>query len=251
MSSPCVIISIHDVAPATLEKSRAMVHELCAAGASNLSLLVVPDYHHLGSVSRHAESVAWIKERESAGDEIVLHGLYHLRPKKTQTTLIDNLITSHYTAGEGEFYDPSAEEAVQWITQGEEILAEAGFSPCGFIAPAWLCNQATQDVLKARGYTYTTLLNGIIHFSGPTPFTKTQSCVWSVRAGWRRICSVLWNRTLFRQLQNNPVLRIGLHPPDFDHPLIKNQILDLIRRSVTSRKCMTYKKFISNGPNIS
>jgi hypothetical protein len=61
---------------------------------------------------------------------------------------------------------------------------------------------------------------------------QSQSLVYSVRSGWRRVSSLAWNRSLFRRLTTNPLLRLGIHPPDIDHRAIWKQIAEIVKNVV-------------------
>ncbi|MDX2227893.1 MAG: polysaccharide deacetylase family protein [Verrucomicrobiae bacterium] len=239
-----LIVSLHDVAAPTLSKIGPMLAALEQWGVDRTSLLVVPDYHGRGEIYADPFTRDWIRTAAANGHETVLHGLVHLRVPRGNEGLTSTLITQSYTAGEGEFYDATEKEAADWIGQGEEIFQLAGISARGFIAPAWLCSQATRAVLRQRGYRYTVLLKGVLDLQ-TGHFERSQSCVWSTRTDWRRKCSVVWNRLLFSFLQRKDprILRVSLHPNDFDDPPIKAQIAEIIRQSLQTRVPTTYGEF--------
>jgi hypothetical protein len=75
--------------------------------------------------------------------------------------------------------------------------------------------------------------------------------VYSVRAGWRRAVSRVWNPYLFGRLAENPLLRVSLHPPDIEHPAVWRQAMGLVRRSVDGgREPQTYLAWVKarGGP---
>ena len=74
---------------------------------------------------------------------------------------------------------------------------------------------------------------------------RSRSQVWSVRAGWRRACSLAWNSLLFEKTLAAPLARIGIHPPDWDHPRIREQILRLTGNALAGREPMTYEGWLS------
>ena len=69
--------------------------------------------------------------------------------------------------------------------------------------------------------------------------------VYSVRSGWRRSASLLWNSSLYRRLESNPLLRISIHPPDLDHAKIWRQITGYVALALESRAPMTYWEWVS------
>ena len=72
----------------------------------------------------------------------------------------------------------------------------------------------------------------------------SQSMVYSSRTAGRRALSLVWNAWLFLRLRSNPLLRIGIHPPDFDHKKIWRQIRCCIRRALEDREAMTYEQWL-------
>jgi hypothetical protein len=72
-----------------------------------------------------------------------------------------------------------------------------------------------------------------------------QSLVYSVHSHWRRAVSRGWNATLFRFLKRKPLLRISIHPPDYSHPAVWKQIIDVIGAAAPSRMTTTYQDWIA------
>src|SRR5262249_53097778 len=149
-----------------------------------------------------------------------------------------------YTASEGEFYDIDRAQAAELVARGNAELGEAGLDPRGFIAPAWLLSDEAEDTLRELGCEYTTRLRSISDLRCGARH-ESQSLCWSVRAAWRRAMSLAWNAALFRWLENSPLLRVAIHPPDIDHPAIWRQIRGLIARAMKSRTATTYLDWIT------
>src|SRR6266852_5043047 len=111
-----LVVSIHDVAPSTQAIANKIISELSQRGIRVCSLLVVPDYHHQGAAMKDRQFVSWLRDLESAGHEIVIHGYFHERPRGQDETLRAKFLTRFYTNDEGEFYDLGYEEAFRRIT---------------------------------------------------------------------------------------------------------------------------------------
>lgn len=243
-SSPALVVSIHDVSPLTMFATQRILEDLKQIGCLATSLLVIPDHHKRGRISSDSAFVDWLCNRVSDGHEAVLHGYVHLREKKDADGLAKKIITQSYTAGEGEFFDLSESEARSRLADGLAEFQLCGLFPVGFIAPAWLLGKEAEVAVRALGFDYTTristvsdLKTGNIHFA--------RSLVWSVRAQWRRICSLAWNRLLAISLRNAPLMRIGIHPPDWDHPAIRSQILNVTSAALAGRRPMTYQQWLA------
>jgi hypothetical protein len=244
MSRDSLVVSIHDVAPA----NRKLVDELIAAlthrGVRACSLLVVPDYHHQGLATKDRQFVSWLRELESVGNEIVIHGYFHERPRRVNETVSDKFLTRFYTADEGEFYDLGYGEALRRITTARDEFRANGLKPRGFVAPAWLLSAEAQRAARDAEFEYTTRLQTVHDLrSGERFFAR--SIVYSVRRAWRRGASRAWNAALFRLLKRSPLLRISVHLPDYSHRAIWRQVVNFIDATTGSRTATTYKDWIA------
>src|SRR5215469_3429446 len=239
-----VVVSLHDVAPSSQQITSTIISELSAHGVRVCSVLVVPDYHHEGSLARHRGFVTWLRALEADGHEIVIHGYFHERPPRTKETLRDKFFTRFYTRHEGEFYDLSYEEALQRITTARDEFRALGLKPRGFIAPAWLLGNEAQRAVRDAQLEYTTRLRTICDLRSEFTF-PARTLVYSVHNYWRRALSCSWNAALFRLMRTKPLLRISIHPPDYSQPTIWKQILGFIAATKSARSATTYQDWIA------
>jgi hypothetical protein len=239
-----LIVSVHDVAPATRAAAEEIVAQLSHHRVPVCSLLVVPNYHHRGSSTEDRGFVRWLQDLEAEGHEIVIHGYFHERPRRNGENLRERFFTRSYTNDEGEFYDLDYDEALHRITRARDEFARAGLTPRGFIAPAWLLGSAAERAAAEAEMEYTTRLTGIRDLRYGDNFLA-RTLVYSVRSGWRRVASMVWNGALARQLAGAPLARVSIHPPDRNHPEIWQQILRLTDRLVENRTATTYRDWIA------
>jgi hypothetical protein len=239
-----LVVSVHDVAPATRPRVEKMLKALTRLGVSRASLLVVPDYHRAGRSLGDSVFVSWLQGLQTLGHEIVIHGFYHQRARRELESARQKLVTRVYTADEGEFYDLDYEGALRLLREAQNEFSARGIHPVGFIAPAWLLGAEAQRAVMAAGFRYTTTLRGVRDLVSGGEFLS-QSLVYSVRSDWRCAVSLFWNRTLFRHLMRNPLLRLSVHPPDIEHPGIWRQIEALTRRGLRDRKPVTYQEWLT------
>lgn len=237
---PALVVSIHDVSPLTQKVTDEILRDLKEVGVERTSLLVIPDHHHKAMIGEDSGFCEWLRGLQRDGHEVVLHGYYHKRPKKEGGGWWQRLVTEHYTAGEGEFFDLTENQARVRLEKARQEFAAEGFHPTGFIAPAWLLGQDAETAVRKAGFVYTTRLQNFKDLSSGRE-DPSQSLVWSVRSGWRRAVSLRWNAFLARKLAGNPLLRVGLHPPDWTYPAIKRQILGLIGDARKDRCVETYQ----------
>ncbi len=246
MAPPALVVSIHDVSTVTRPMVGRILGDLAAAGVPVTALLVIPDHHHKGRVDADPEFSAWLRDQVAKGHEAVLHGFHHLRPLKTGEGLATRLVTRSYTAGEGEFYDLSFAEASDLLRRGKDALNACGVEFAGFIAPAWLLGAEAEKAVRSEGFAYTTRITEVLDFRQERHH-GARSMVYSVRAGWRRTMSLIWNKMLFHALQGAPLLRIGLHPPDWEHEEIRCHVLDCIRLAAAARLVTTYREWLDQA----
>ena len=239
-----LIVSVHDVAPATRSAAEKILGELSHHRVPVCSLLVVPNYHHRGSSTEDRGFVRWLQDLEAQGHEIVIHGYFHERPRRNGENLHAKFFTQFYTNDEGEFYDLDYDEAFRRITQARDEFTRAGLTPRGFVAPAWLLGPAAERAAAEAEMEYTTRLSEVRDLRSGDNF-PARTLVYSVRSGWRRVASLAWNGALANQLAGAPLARVSIHPPDRDHPEIWQQILRLTDRLVENRTAMTYRDWIA------
>ena len=248
ISTAALVVSIHEVSPLTCAQTQKILTDLSQIGLGVTSLLVIPDHHRSGLISKNPDFCSWIQSKVHEGHEPVLHGYYHLREKMAGDGLGKRLVTESYTAGEGEFYDLSHEEASLRLQDGLKAFGECGLKTTGFIAPAWLLGKDAEQSVRGAGFQYTTRIGSVSDYA-TSSVHAARSLVWSVRAGWRRWCSLAWNAALFASLRHAPLLRIGIHPPDWEHPRIRLQILQLTRSALAARHGMTYQQWLNARRN--
>src|ERR1051325_3514831 len=94
-----LVISIHDIAPSTRSIVEKIMAELARHGVRACSLLVVPDYHHQGVSMQDRPFVAWLRELEAAGHEIVIHGYFHERSRLRSEGVFVKFGNQLYTDG--------------------------------------------------------------------------------------------------------------------------------------------------------
>ena len=239
-----MVVSIHDVSPATRARTQEILDDLLAIGVKKSSLLVIPDHHRRGLISDDPGFAGWLREKCDAGHEAVVHGFYHLRESRGTDGPWKRLVTRSYTAGEGEFYDLDEASAGKLLAAGRAAFDACGVPYCGFIAPAWLLGPEAELAVRRAGFAYTTRIAAVSDLLANQTHAS-RSLVWSVRAGWRRACSVVWNAALDRATAASPLLRVGIHPPDWDHPAIRKQILQIVSKALPGRQATTYAGWLA------
>jgi predicted deacetylase len=232
VSPRALCVSIHDVAPATWASCRTLAEAIREVDAAlPVTLLVVPCYHG-ASATAPAWYREWLDARLARGDEIALHGYTHRDDAPPPRALLGRLRRRSYTAGEGEFAAVSPVEAARRIGAGLDWCTAQGWRVSGFVAPAWLMSEGAWSALRRFDFSYTTTL-GRFHALRAGCDVWSPSLVYSARAAWRRYLSRRWNEALRLGLRNAPLVRLGVHPADAQHPALVAHIqrtLDAVRR---------------------
>jgi predicted deacetylase len=153
-------------------------------------------------------------------------------------------VTQIYTQGESEFYDLGYDEAFRRIKTARDEFFAGGLKPRGFVAPAWLLSSEGERAARDAEMEYTTRLRTLRDLRSGETF-PARSVVYSARNSWRRAVSLAWNAALGRALESKPLVRLSIHPPDFSHPAIWRQIVDLIGDIDGRRTPTTYQDWIA------
>jgi predicted deacetylase len=238
-----LVVSLHDVSPLTQTLCENILAQLQELGIRQTSLLVIPNHHRRAPITENSSFRSWLARKVEAGHEPVLHGYFHQRQRQKTDSLLSRLTTETYTAGEGEFYDLSTEEASYRLQRGLKDLAFLPRNVVGFVAPAWLLSAAGEIAVRELGFWYTTRLSRVQSL-GRSGEVRSRSLVWSTRAEWRAWTSLAWNRCLAITTARTRLVRIGIHPSDLRHAAVWRQIRRLVTAARRGRECMSYEKFV-------
>ena len=234
---------MHDVAPATWQRCSYLLDALREVASFPATLLVVPQYHHGVPAQSDPAFLEAMNRCVLAGDELVLHGLYHQDQAPTSGAL--DLIKRHYyTAQEGEFATLSKAEAKARIAQGLDLFRAQRWEVTGFVAPAWLASEGTWAALEDSPLDYTTTL-GALHLLHQRRSIRSQSLVYSARSRWRRIVSYPVVEAVAWHLRRAPLVRFGLHPVDADFPKVIRHWQSLLHRFCKSHQATTKRSYVA------
>ncbi len=236
----CVVL--HDVSPSQWPLYRPLV-EASDRLDLPLTLLVVPDFHRRDRVDRAPDFLAAMESRLARGDEIVLHGWFHDDPGPVSWRPDQFFMRRIYTH-EGEFYRISGAEAAQRLRHGLALFSRLGWPVHGFVAPAWLLGREACRALSGLPFRYTSDPGGLIrlptfrHLAAPT-------LVWSSGTWWRRLLSLAWNTCrLDRHRRRAPLIRLGLHPVDMRHRMVRAYWLRTMEELLAEREPLTKHQWL-------
>jgi hypothetical protein len=238
---PKLLVSLHDVSPRHAASVHAILRWLESFGLPPVQLLVVPDFHGKWPLASHAGFCQEINGWASRGHELVLHGYFHLESSRSVTspeTFRSRFQRRFLTAGEGEFLSLDAKEAGIRLDRGLGMWSEACLRPRpkGFIPPAWLHRPDLDAALWERGFEWTENHQGFRFRDGKR--LSSPVITWASRDPVRRIGSRIYCPNAVRLHRDSGILRIALHPHDFDHPSLIRSIETTLRLAMRGRKAV-------------
>ncbi|CAB4244412.1 conserved protein of unknown function [Methylacidimicrobium sp. AP8] len=239
-----LIVSLHDVHPGSFSLVARQREKLREWGVREASLLVVPAYHCGSFFCEDGEFCRWVDLQREAGDEAVVHGYFHWR-EAGASDWRSWFWTEIYTRREAEFFDLPPAEAAKRLRCARELFAAQGWPAEGFVAPGWLMHPRLWPILAREGFRYTTRIGGILTLRPAQRWIPARTHCWSTRAGWRRACSLAWNRLLSREAVRQ-VVRVSVHPGDFLYGSIRDQIERIVKRVLDrGSRPLSYLRYVS------
>ncbi len=237
-----LVVSIHDVAPPFMSEVRTLRESLVSWGVAAVTLLAVPDHHQRAPLGRAPSTVAWLRERLAAGDEVALHGFHHLQQGPIRSGW-DRLRARALTAGEGEMLALAPAAVPAFLARGRSLLAEhLGRQPAGFVAPAWLEPRGLDRILAAAGFgwheTSLWLEDLPVRRRIASPVLG-----WATRSRWREQAAVAWARAVApvadRLGRSTGIVRVALQPGDVHSPPVMASIERTVRMLVERHPAAT------------
>lgn len=219
-----LVVSVHDVAPATGAQAAAWRVHL-ARRQVPATWLVVPGPWRGALLAQDTALVAWLHDRVRAGDEVAQHGWEHRAVPDGPAW--GRAVATLVARGCAEFATIGEEEAAQRLRWGRRVLEDLGLPPLGFTAPGWLTSPGAWRALAAEGYRYATshtavadLVTGVRH----------GALALSTRAGGltEAVGAAVLPRLAARLAARGRPVRVALHPEDLASPRLRSAVLGAI-----------------------
>ncbi|MGA2009207.1 MAG: DUF2334 domain-containing protein [Solirubrobacteraceae bacterium] len=225
-------VAIHDVAPRSFERSREIRQWLSARGVTQATLLVIPaaELHPIGE--RSPGLIAWLRGRVAGGDSVAQHGLSH---RAAARAAWPRSALAHWQgAGAAEFPGLDAVETRQRVEVGLRLLREVELDPLGFVAPGYAYTRTLRRTLTGTFRWFADLRGVSTRAHGRV--AGTALCLGSSTT-FKRAVSPAVVRAAARA--TGPIMRIDVHPADFDHPRHVATLEALLERA-RGRRAITY-----------
>ncbi|GAB6078733.1 DUF2334 domain-containing protein [Hydrogenobaculum acidophilum] len=213
-------ISIHDVCPSNLQNIFKLKELLVKHDIDNITFLLIPFYHEKESLLDIKSEI----QELTKDNEAILHGYAHMSRDFAKYDY-----RKIFTDKEAEFL--LEDNLSQRLDKGLQTFKELGITPKGFIAPAWLFRKEVLELLKEKGFLFTTDRRYIYDIKNNQKIFAPVITFGS-RGFVEKLSIFSFDKTYFLT-RNLGLVRIALHPVDASNPskiykLLK--ILDIVKK---------------------
>src|SRR5262249_39699497 len=174
-----------------------------------------------------------------------LHGYFHqedagARRWSSPSTPVHWFARRWLTAGEAEFLALRGWQLEERLAAGIACFRRCfGQTPLGFVAPAWLYNEELIPTLERFHVRFTESHFHVFDLPGRRA-VRAPVVTWATRSVMRRSGSRAAAAIQRRLRSIEPLVRIALHPADFDHPRIVDSVARTIDALRVRRRIATY-----------
>lgn len=205
-------VALHDVEPSTFERCALIRDWLDDLGIDRVTLLVIPATGLHPFSDRCPDLVPWLHERARLGDAIAQHGLTH---RQTRPASPGRHALARWQGGPAaEFCGLDPEETRHAVTTGRRLLERVGLRIRGFVPPAYAQTPALRAELSGS-FDWWASLSRVHRYRGDAVGGIALGLGTS-SAGKRALSPWLLPHAAHAR-RHAPVLRLDLHPADFDH----------------------------------
>lgn len=214
------LITVHDVMPETLTAVRMVLGELERLRRVPVMLLVVP-----GRAWR-ATDLATLRAWQAEGHCLVAHGWRH--ESERCGSVYHCLHGAFFSRRVAEHLALDAAGILTLLRRSHAWFAEQGLaSPCWYVPPAWALGAVTPAQLAAAApFMYYELFSGWLDVSSGQ-LLRLPLLGYEADRVWRAPLLRMWNR--LNRARPKPLVRIAIHPYDFNLRLAAELRADLIR----------------------
>jgi len=222
--SRAIAVALHDVEPSTFTRCALVRDWLEDLGIARATLLVIPAVDLHPFYDRRPELTDWLAERALRGDAIAQHGFQHRQTRRAGATR--QWVAGLQGGRSAEFCGLDAQETHQAVDAGRRLLRRAGVETRGFVAPAYAYTRELREELAGSFEWWASLLR--LH-GRETTGRLSPAVGLGTSSAARRAASP----TVLRagSLLQGRLLRLDLHPADFDHPRHVRALEAVLRRS--------------------
>ena len=233
-------VALHDVAPKHLARAKRAEKLLASLGVEKATFLAVPDFHHEGRSDLAEPFVEWCRGPHPFEIEWALHGYFHVEENAPAGgSARERFDRAWMTGGEGEFLALPAEEAETRLREGVRVYESIfGAAPAHFVPPAWLWHEDLPRALAAAGIRSFEAHKGLcaVGPEGGQEWLLAPVISWATRTLARRIGSLYVCPALAFLWRETRLLRVALHPFDFDWSSTQASIEKVLKAQLEARE---------------
>lgn len=237
-SQRLLLASIHDVSPRFEGEVDRLLELLRPYVGNRLAMLVVPNHWGSAKIVPGSPFATRLRRWADDGIEMFLHGFFH-RDESAHAGTANRIRARFMTASEGEFLGLSRNEASARIEAGRTLIEQVIGRPIdGFVAPAWLYGNGALEALQEQEIRIAEDHLRVWSPSSQRQLARGPVITWASRTRMRLVSSLLAASLLRRaRLQ---VLRIGVHPPDGNHPTLVRSIEKTFQTATATHRVARY-----------
>ena len=236
-----LLLSLHDFHPGSRGPIQEQLKFCLQRCPGHASILVIPEYHHQGSVESCPGSLRSLEQWQQEGHDLAIHGYFHDRvglPKNSW------FWTRVYTDQEAEFFRLEAGEAESRMDRALAIWRRQGWAARGFVAPGWLYSDSLESMLRRKGFAYTCRLTEVVHLAEGRR-DRAWAGTYSLRSPWRQSLARRWQPVWRAIWANRPLVRLSLHPADLGVSFVRNQVGALLEElSARGYRSVSYAEHV-------
>jgi predicted deacetylase len=218
-------VALHDVQPRSFNRCLEIRDWLGEQGVDRVTLLVIPAPGRHSFARRSPALHDWVHHQVDEGDVVAQHGLLHDRGARRCGPRRE-LVAWFQGGAAAEFVGLAATAARERVRAGRVILNDAGFDPHGFVAPGYAYTPALRAHLRKEFDWYADLARV---FAGDNHPVSAPAFCLGTSGIIRRPLSPLAARG-FASFSHS-VVRIDVHPEDFDHRSHKRALTRILERT--------------------
>ena len=201
------LLSVHDVMPATLDRTAAILERLPAACRRGTLLLVVP------GLPWRDEQVARLRRWQAEGLRLAGHGWHHEAGAirglyhRLHSLLLSRRAAEHLALGPGEIAELLA-RCHAWFA-GQDLEP-----PDYYVPPAWAMGRADPGILRDSPFRWFETTAGL-YDSEAGRFLRLPLAGFEADTRARRLFLQAWNGLNRRLASPRRPLRLAIHPDDW------------------------------------
>ena len=242
-----LLVSLHDIAPASAAATERWLADLDARGVP-ATLLVIPGPWRGSRLSQSPDLVATLHDAASRGHELALHGWAH-RAGPTGPPL-RRAAARLIARGAAEFAALDVREATARLSAGLAELAALGIEPAGFHPPGWLASPGAYQALRRVGLRYST---SHLHVRDLITEQRYTLPALSHRPGGTGevFAARLMHQSAAAMARAGRSFRVALHPDDLLRPGLRATTLAVIDEALAAGyRAGTYSGLVMRGAAV-